>query len=270
MKRDDVIKRYAAGERDFRGLDFGNLDLHSINLSGVNLSNADMQYVNLCGAILKEANFLRTDLYGAKLNGANLYKADLHHARLDCASFYRANLSETDLRETTLHEAILHGTNLRRALLCDSDLREASLLGADLREARLERTKLAGCDFTDANLRGTCLSDTPGCSPSDLLNKDWDVRDGYVYGWRTDWSIHVGKTHYKPGQVYTAPTLSCSKETGCHPGIYMVRTAKNAISIKSASPLAVSIVRVRARCEDVVLLDAWQTKGIRTRRLEVL
>ena len=57
MDGEELFRRYAAGERDFSGVD----------LSGANLSRVELRDINLSGA-----NLSRVDLSWANLSGANL------------------------------------------------------------------------------------------------------------------------------------------------------------------------------------------------------
>ena len=156
--------------------------------------------------------------------------------------FVGANLGGTDLRGANLRGANLGGTDLRGATLGGTDLRGAGLRGADLAD--------------------TCLAGIPGVTPAALEWHGWEVRDGWVYGWRTRRSQHCGGAQYRPGS-YEAPWLSVDEHTDCHPGIYMLPTQE------AAATLSPQMVRCRARCEDVILLRNAE-KGLRTRRLEVL
>jgi uncharacterized protein YjbI with pentapeptide repeats len=52
ISAEELLKRYAAGERDFSGIKLGNADFREINLSGaylrgINLSGADLRGINL-------------------------------------------------------------------------------------------------------------------------------------------------------------------------------------------------------------------------------
>lgn len=100
MTADELLQRYAAGQRDFQG----------VNLSGEILSWAD-----LTGANLSEAN-----LSGVILNWSNLSHVKLRGA----------NLSDCDLNWTNLEQADLQGANLRGA-----EVSAANLKGADWRGA---------------------------------------------------------------------------------------------------------------------------------------
>jgi len=42
MEADELLKRYAAGERDFRKVDLRSANLTRANLSGINLSGANL------------------------------------------------------------------------------------------------------------------------------------------------------------------------------------------------------------------------------------
>ena len=117
MTRERFLKRYAAGERDFSGLDASGLDLSGLDLSGVNLCYADLRGADLSGA----------QLYNAFLLGANLREANLNHADLS-----HANLNNTDLTNASLYNANLSGARLQRAAMCGTFLDKADLRGADL------------------------------------------------------------------------------------------------------------------------------------------
>lgn len=102
----ELLKRYAQGERDFRG---------------VNLSEQILSKVDLCGADLSEAKLDKTVLDGANLTRVNLSRADLAGATLRRADLVWANLRKANLK----------GANLRGADLSGADLSGANLTGAD-------------------------------------------------------------------------------------------------------------------------------------------
>ena len=69
----DLLRRYAAGERDFRGAHLNWADLRGADLIVADLSHADLSHADLSGA----------DLRGAHLRGAHLRGADLNWAQLN-------------------------------------------------------------------------------------------------------------------------------------------------------------------------------------------
>ena len=133
----ELLRRYAAGQRNFQGGDF-----RGIQLAGANLSGA-----NLIGARLNDA-----DLSGANLDGAKLAIADLSNSNLSHASLQKAKLMGACLQNARLCSA-----DLSRADLSDADLSDARLVGAKLVGTNLNNTDLSRTDLTDANLEGTGL-----------------------------------------------------------------------------------------------------------------
>jgi len=72
MTRQELLQRYAAGERDFHGADLSGADLSGANLTGANLSGANLSGANLTGAIL-----YRITLCGATIDGVILDPDDI-------------------------------------------------------------------------------------------------------------------------------------------------------------------------------------------------
>mgnify|MGYP006449144981 CR=1 FL=1 len=100
MDRDELLRRYAAGERDFSGVDLSGADLMEVALEDINLENA----------ILREAKFC-----WSRLDGAIFRNADLENA-----VFKLASLRNTDFR----------GANLRNCLIVEASLIRANFEGA--------------------------------------------------------------------------------------------------------------------------------------------
>ena len=109
MDSKELLERYAAGERKFRGANLGGADLGGANLGGAYLRGADLGGANLGGA----------DLGGAYLRGAYLRGADLGGANLGGADLGGANLGGANLRGANLRGADLGGAYLRGAYLGD-------------------------------------------------------------------------------------------------------------------------------------------------------
>ena len=133
MTAEELLERYAAGERDFSGVEIDFARFNDAKLSSINLS----------GAIL----------FGAKLNRANLSRANLGSAWLEDANLCRANLSHAIVSEGILVESILIGADLSFV-----DLTECPLIDANFTRARLNgtilgiRPLLQGANLTDVDL----------------------------------------------------------------------------------------------------------------------
>jgi Pentapeptide repeats (8 copies) len=139
MTAEELLERYAAGERDFSGIQLDGGELTSSNLSGINLSDADLseQYlkeVNLVGANLRNVGFGRACLTKANLRNCDLTGADLTFA----------NLARADLTNVCLIDAHLSGADL-----VEADLTGANLTGADLEGADMKRIICQETVWTD-------------------------------------------------------------------------------------------------------------------------
>jgi len=215
MTGEEVVKAYRGGRRDFSEANLRGADLSWTNLSEANLRGADLSWTNLYRADLSGANLREANLSEVDLSWADLFGANLRGASLSEADLYLADLSWANLREANLSGANLSGANLSGANLSGANLSGANLSGANLREANL----------SGADLRGTCLDPAAAFDPptdEELKAAGLEVSEGTtVYGWRTGQSKHCGRTVYEVGQAYTANAFSTSKETECHPGIYL-------------------------------------------------
>lgn len=94
MTADEVLTRYAAGERNFREVNLTDEILSWADLRGADLSGADLSGANLNWANLSRANLTAADLSRADLAWANLKAANLSRANLSGADFSGADLSQ--------------------------------------------------------------------------------------------------------------------------------------------------------------------------------
>jgi uncharacterized protein YjbI with pentapeptide repeats len=178
MDHEELLRRYAAGDRLFPNALLVHPNLVGALLTGANLDGAhvipgDLAGVNLDGASLVGAYLANVHMPGARLVGANLRGAALMDAHLRGANLAGADLARArplgaDLREANLCCAKLGWADLERADLSGAqldgaDLAGANLCGADLSRATLRRAILRGaslaCDLTDAALEGADLQD---------------------------------------------------------------------------------------------------------------
>ena len=151
MNAEELVKRYADGERNFNGLK-DDIDLSGANLRGVNLSETDLSCVDLSQANLSEANLSKCDLSDTDFTGANLSRANLIAADLQSAYFNGAILTAADLSQANLKYADLTGANLNQANLRNADLSLAHLESADLRSADLRGVNLEDAKYDNYTL----------------------------------------------------------------------------------------------------------------------
>jgi uncharacterized protein YjbI with pentapeptide repeats len=81
MDANQIIKRYANGERNFRSQDLKNLSFIQTDLSGADFTGADLSGADLSNSDLNRANFNWTILKGTNLSGANLRGAKMPDGR---------------------------------------------------------------------------------------------------------------------------------------------------------------------------------------------
>lgn len=106
MDAEELRQRYQAGERDFAGIHFYNVDLSRIYLARANLQGSKFIQTNL-----NDADFTWADLSNADFSGSNLCYADFDEAILRNAIFLDA-----DLNRAELIGADLTGVDLTQAL----------------------------------------------------------------------------------------------------------------------------------------------------------
>lgn len=152
MQAEEILKKYADGERNFSGVNITEVNLSRANLTGIDFSDATLSIANLTGAKLSEAN-----LTGAKLNVAKMSGANFSHAKFNGAILNVANLVRANLKGAELIQAALIRAELIRAEMTGANLCEANLSGADLREAQLKQVNLSGANLSEADLRGCSL-----------------------------------------------------------------------------------------------------------------
>jgi len=119
--KDELLRKYGAGKRDFVGLDLYGIVLREVDLTGINLSKANLRMARIVLTNLSGATLRETDLSGANLKGSNLSGADLTRANL-----MDAYLAETNLDRAILVNAVLSGATydtLSGAILYEEDAR---------------------------------------------------------------------------------------------------------------------------------------------------
>src|ERR1700730_1110209 len=148
MDRVELLKRYAAGERDFTGADLRNGDLSNCDLRGVKLVRAQLRGANLSGA----------NLQGADFSGASL---EVNMDSLPRVNLKKANLSDSRFDSANLSAALLQGASLRNARFTQANLGATDFAGADLVGADFTGATFGGIGrtiFQGANLRGAMFT----------------------------------------------------------------------------------------------------------------
>jgi uncharacterized protein YjbI with pentapeptide repeats len=92
MDANEVLKRYANGERNFRsqdlkGLSFVQANLNHADFTGANLSGADLDGADLSDANLNWSNLKGANLKGTNLKGAKMPDGRTHNDHLESANY---------------------------------------------------------------------------------------------------------------------------------------------------------------------------------------
>lgn len=161
MEADELLQRYARGERDFRGVELFDDEYFDDEpfrrKSPVNLKNADLTGINLAGADFSHATLKGINLSYADLSGANLSNVDQIEEEFDtCAPMN--DLQESEDAFINLSYAKLSKANLTNADLTGADLTGADLSNVDLTNTILEDVKLIAANLCNASLSGLDLS----------------------------------------------------------------------------------------------------------------
>ena len=158
MDARELLARYAAGERNFCGLNLerlklanmfyemggpilpmGPIDLSHSDFTGAWVGQSQIGPINLQGAILRDAQLTESWFFGCNLRGAdlrdasgsevNFTQADLEGADLRGANFIHSSFRDCNLRKTNLEGAILDfsciaDANFEDAILTDTSFYE--------------------------------------------------------------------------------------------------------------------------------------------------
>lgn len=131
MAVEELLRRYAAGERDFTRVDIRDSReglMRGIDLSSINLEDSALS-VDFSGAILREANF-RNTIWGGHCRWQEADFSGSNFTGINNGSscyFVRCNFSNTiwdeaDLWQSTFEDCDLTGANFDNASLAEVDL----------------------------------------------------------------------------------------------------------------------------------------------------
>ena len=117
MDREELIRKYAGGEKDFTGGNFRSADWRDKIFRGGIYREADFS-----NAYFDSSHFMEADLSFAKFVGIRIYEgsfmncytegADFSYATFGQVAFEKVNLSRAIFRNSTLSETGFYNTNL--------------------------------------------------------------------------------------------------------------------------------------------------------------
>lgn len=185
MDAEELVVRYATGERDFAGVDLTGVMLRRgeelellLERHGIE-ENYWVGGVELCGIDLSGANLERANLEGADFTGATLRGANLREAKLEVVCFQEADLSGANMTDALLMGSRLYQTNLTGTILEWANLGDVRLVGAILRKAKLRGADISAgvcidSDFTSADIREAVSSFCPPKERCNFTKANWN------------------------------------------------------------------------------------------------
>jgi uncharacterized protein YjbI with pentapeptide repeats len=182
MEAKELLRRYAAGERDFSGVVLN----HFTNLAGARLPE-----INLSGATLPEKmqgiDFYRANLFNARLGDTDMRGANLREANMEGAALENTNLCGADLTKANMRRVcgrtLYWGAQMRCVDLTDAELIQSSFEGADLGEAILTDANFEETNLRRVNLLGCIGATINSASMSATILPDGSIghEDRYTY-----------------------------------------------------------------------------------------
>lgn len=142
MTADDLLERYAIGERNFAGI-----SLYAEEYART-LDGRDLRGINLCGSIL-DGDWSGVNLAEARMCGVVANGCDFQRGIFTQANLIGAVFTQCDLNGSDFTDALLSGIAFKQTEVCNSNLTRADLRGAFLLEAGFE-----GANLTEASLKG--------------------------------------------------------------------------------------------------------------------
>lgn len=109
---EELLERYAAGERDFTEIILEYANLSGVELRNINLSGAQFSYVNLSGIQLRQCDLTAQFIY-CNLTNAIIENCDLERARFYDCDLRGAILNHVELTATQFIRVNLEGTRTK-------------------------------------------------------------------------------------------------------------------------------------------------------------
>lgn len=178
LEREEILRRYADGERnfsycvslskDFSGANLSGADFRHAKMIGSSFVNANLKDVNFIGAELALASFHGADIKGANFSLANLTGADFSGTDTSSANFSGAIHGQkkegSDKKKTTVVNILGEYSRGKRdfssVAVPNADFRGKKLCGIIFRNAVLQNSNFNYCDLTDADFSGADLMNT--------------------------------------------------------------------------------------------------------------
>ncbi|MEH1940572.1 pentapeptide repeat-containing protein [Nostoc sp.] len=141
---EELLERYADGERNFAGIKLAHYGLYGFRRSkhsGLDLDGVVLRDINLRGADLRSVYLIGADLTGADLGGIFLESCCLEGAIIRDANLFAANVTHSSFDKADLRGSILSQMNATFGHFWEVQMRsleDAILIEADFRGAHTD------------------------------------------------------------------------------------------------------------------------------------
>lgn len=210
----ELLHRYADGERRFSRANLVNADLRDAKLRDIDLAQSDLRGADLRNADFRNSNFAEANLTGANFRSAklvssnfakaNLEGANLQNAAVDDATLAGANLTAANLKKASFGASDLSSVNLSRAIIDKTVLCESVLALVDFTIAHVHSAQIGWTVFAATKLGPLCSAENEHLGPSYI---DWlTITKSYREPNLTDFLLQAGIPH-----IAVIYTLDCVK-----------------------------------------------------------
>ena len=112
ITREELLRRYAAGERNFQHIILEYADLSGVELQNIDLIGAHFTYVNLSGINLNQCKLRSAQFWYCNFTDAKISSCDLESTRFFDCNLRGANTNECNLTLTHFIRVDLKGATL--------------------------------------------------------------------------------------------------------------------------------------------------------------
>ena len=185
MTAEELLERYASGEREFSGIRIQANENEAI------FSGQDLSKINLAGSVLS-GNWNNINLSSALLFGVKGERWDLRGANLTRANFRGTLLDKCNLTDCNFTNTFLNGLYCTQVMIERSDFSGADLSGAHFSDTSLSQLNLSGADLSGVKGMNTSMLEALGC-----LLENTRMPDGRI----------VERSSFRQGMGMTAEEL---------------------------------------------------------------
>jgi len=137
LTADDLLRKYANGERNFRNITIRNVDIIDANLEGADFRSSDLSFSYFYNVNFKGADFTNAKIKKSIFQNTYLTRANFRNADLSLSFFSHATLKNTNFTKSNLTHAYFYKSDF-----CGADFRGTKLKGITFNETNSENIRM--------------------------------------------------------------------------------------------------------------------------------